>query len=103
MVQSNALSWRPNLCPDNAEDNREAILLPESIFIQTIDTNLKDLIISAQQQDRVVIDALEALKNGGIPPMKSSLSDWRIEDDLIFYKDCCYMPDDITLHRNILQ
>ena len=35
------------------------------------------MIASARQQDRVVLDALEALKTNGIPPMYSHLIDWR--------------------------
>src|SRR5882757_28193 len=63
-------------------------------LLMQIDTDLRDLIASARKQDRVILDALEALKTGGTPPMKSLLTDWRIEGDLIFYKDRCYVPDD---------
>ena len=44
MIQSDALSWWPNLCPKEDNDNENVTLLPEQMFIQSIDTDLWDLI-----------------------------------------------------------
>jgi len=35
--------------------------------------------------------------------MKSSLRDWHTANELIFYKNQCYVPDDLTLRRNMVQ
>lgn len=49
-------------------DNENVTLLPEGMFIRSIDTSLYDLILAARKQDCVVLEALEALKIGKIPP-----------------------------------
>ena len=103
MVQSDALSRRPDLCPDEDTDNEDKTLLPDSLFVNAIDTDLHDLISSIRKQDRVVLEALDALKTGGLPPMRSVLSDWRIEDQMVFFKNRCYVPDDMELRRSITQ
>ena len=48
-------------------------------------------------------DALTALQIIGIPPMKSALSDWWHENGIVFYKDKCYIPDDIGLWWEIVK
>ena len=77
-------------------------LLPEQMFIRSIDTNLRDLIAQTKNQDCVIVEALEALKTHGTPPMQLALSDWRTDDDLVFYKNRCYVPDNKELRRNVV-
>ena len=48
------------------------------------------------------MEALEALKTHGTLPMQSVLSDWKTDDNLVFYKNRCYMPDDKELRRNVV-
>jgi hypothetical protein len=36
-------------------------------------------------KDDLVKLAVEALKTGGIPPIKSALTDWKLEDGLLFF------------------
>ena len=50
----------------------------------------------------MIVDALEALKTHGTPLMQSSLSDWKTEDSLMFYKNRCYVPDNKELRRNVV-
>ena len=50
----------------------------------------------------MIVEALEALKTHGTLPMQSVLSDWRTDDNLMFYKNRCYMPDDKELRRNVV-
>ena len=102
MIQSDALSRRPDLCPKEDNDNENVTLLPEQMFIQSIDTDLRDLIAQTKNQDHVIVEALEALKTCGTPPMQLALSDWRTNGDLVFYKDRCYVPDDKELRRNVV-
>src|SRR5277367_7181577 len=40
MIQSDALSRRPDLCPDDDHDNEDKVLLSESMFINAIDLGL---------------------------------------------------------------
>ncbi len=75
MVQSDTLSRLHHL---NLEDNDNSalILLPNDMFISTIDTAFEDRIKAVHIQDQVSLDALAAVKNGTPLPMKSTLTDW---------------------------
>ena len=86
MVQSDALSRRSDLCPDDETDSMDITLLPNSLFVQTIDTEMHNLIATNLMKDNIIKDAIEALKSNGTPPIKSALSDWKIDDGLLFFK-----------------
>jgi len=103
MVQSDALSRRADLCPEDGNDNTDVILLPDYLFVNMIDADLHDAISKATEEDDTVIEALKALKDGTPPPLRSSLVDWKIEDGIVFYKGRCYVPADINLRREILK
>ena len=77
-------------------------LLPKQMSIWSINTDLWDLIAWTRNQDCVIVDALEALKTHGTLLMQSSLSNWKTEDNLMFYKNRCYVPDDKELRRNVV-
>jgi hypothetical protein len=51
----------------------------------------------------LVKSAVEALKTGGIPPIKSALMDWKLEDDLLFFLGHCYIPSDEVLRKRIIE
>ena len=102
MVQSNALSRQPDLSQKEDNNNKNVTLLPEQMFIQSIDTDLQDLIAQTKNQDCVIVEALEALKTCRTLPMQSALSDWRTDDNLVFYKNRCYVPDNKGLRRNMV-
>jgi len=101
MVQSDALSRHADLTPDTDDDNDDRTLLPDSLFVNMIDTELNNLIRKTDRTDPVVHSALAALLEGGPFPMKSSLKDWHTANELVFYKNRCYVPDDLTLRHNV--
>jgi len=103
MVQSNALSRCMDLAPDMDDDNDDQTLLPDSLFVNMIDTELNDLIRKTNWTDPVVHSTLAALLEGGPFPMKSSLKDWHTANKQVFYKNQCYIPDDLTLRWNMVQ
>ena len=41
MIQSDALSWRPDLCPEEDKDNQDVIILPNKLFINLVDLELQ--------------------------------------------------------------
>ena len=47
------------------------------------------------------MEALEALKTGKLPPMRSLLTDWYNHEGILFYKGRIYVPDDLELRREI--
>ena len=103
MVQSDTLSRCSDLCPDDETDNMDITLLPDSLFIQAIYTEMHDLIATNLMKDNIVKDAIEALKSNGTPPIKSALSDWKIDDGLLFFIDRCYVPNTPNLRKRIVE
>ena len=63
MVQSDALSQQSNLCPKEDMDNEDRILLPEQLFIKTINLELHDLIASTGKEDKLMKNTKTALQN----------------------------------------
>lgn len=101
MVQSDTLSRLHHLnLEDN--DNNAVILLPDSMFVNAIDSSLAEQLRMSMTKDQIVTDALEAIKTHGPLPMKSELEDWIMEDGLVFYKNRCYVPLDEELRRDIV-
>jgi hypothetical protein len=85
MVQSDALSRRADLHPDEDNDNKDMMLLPDELFMKVIDTETHSLLVTTLMKDDLVKSAIEALKTGGIPLIKSVLTDWKLEDGLLFF------------------
>ena len=71
MVQSDALSWRPDLIPDVDHDNENMTLLPDNLFLNLLGITLQEhilklnrLTISYQGNSLQVIPPLECLAIG---------------------------------------
>lgn len=54
-------------------------------------------------EDSFKTNAIKALKNNGLPPGKSDLKDWKIEDGLLFFREKCYVPKNEHLRRSLVQ
>jgi hypothetical protein len=85
MIQSDVLSRRADLHPDEDNDNEDMMLLLNDLFVKVIDMETRGLIVTALMKDNLVKAAVEALKSGGIPPIKSALTDWKLDDGLLFF------------------
>jgi hypothetical protein len=103
MVQSDALSRRADLHPDEDNDNEDMTLLPDDLFMKVINTETHSLLVAALMKDDLVKSAVEALKTGGIPPIKSMLTDWKLKDGLLFFLGRCYVPPNEVLHKRIIE
>lgn len=102
MVQSDALSRREDHIPEEDNDNEDRTLLPDTVFLQVIDANLRTQIATSVIKDEIVKDTVQVLKTQGPFPMKSSLQDWKVDNDgLIFFRNKCYVPQDQELRKNI--
>ena len=96
MIQSDSLSRRPDyVLEDN--DNEDMILLPDDIFIKTIDLDLQDLLKEKTKEDDFFAKALKTVKDNRPTPICSKLEDWEINNDLLFYLRKCYVPNDKEL------
>jgi Integrase zinc binding domain len=54
-------------------------------------------------KDNLVNDMIKALKEKGTPPIKLLLSNWKVENGLLFFNDRCYVPDDTDLQRQLVE
>ncbi|ESK81011.1 reverse transcriptase-rnase h-integrase [Moniliophthora roreri MCA 2997] len=95
--QADALSRRSNEQDETDNDNEDVVILPDRLFIRGIDLGLKDDIAKRLGPDDFHKSALEQLLHQGVPPIKSALSDWKIEGDLLFFQDRVYVPNDTDL------
>ena len=107
MVQSDTLSQRPDLCPDKDMDNEDIVMLPDSMFMDLIDTELQQWIINLNDLDKTAADALKLLLESGPTKMTIGLEDWTLDtsngQNVLFYKGRNYIPQDIELQLDIVQ
>jgi RNase H-like domain found in reverse transcriptase/Reverse transcriptase (RNA-dependent DNA polymerase)/Integrase zinc binding domain len=103
MVQSDMLSRRANHVTEENTNNENMILLPDTVFVKVLDAELHDLQAEAIMKDDLVTDALWVLKNKGTPLIESALEDWKFDNSLLFFRDRCYIPQDVKLRRTIMQ
>jgi len=87
MIQSDTLSRCPDHIPEKDTDNEDIVLLPDELFINLINMELAKLIESAAASDEFVKDMDKVLSTKGVPPIKSNLSDWKIEDGVLYYQE----------------
>ena len=78
MVQSDALSRRPDLCPGNDTDNENMIMLPDNMFLNLIDMDLQQKIMMMDDLDGSAAEALKLLLETAPTSMTKGLEDWRI-------------------------
>jgi hypothetical protein len=90
MVLSDTLSRRPDHCPEK-DGTKEEILLPDDLFLNLLDINLRDRIMKNKEYDFDITKAIELLQEKGPTSIQNDLEDWKIEevDDqkTIFYKE----------------
>uniref|UniRef100_A0A0W0FWW9 Reverse transcriptase domain-containing protein n=1 Tax=Moniliophthora roreri TaxID=221103 RepID=A0A0W0FWW9_MONRR len=101
--QADTLSRRSNEQDDADSDNEDIVVLPDQLFIKGIDLGMKEDIAEQLGLDDFHKSALEQLLHQGMPPIKSTLSDWKIEGDLLFFQNRVYVPNNIDLCRRIVQ
>jgi hypothetical protein len=85
MVQSDTLSQRADLHPDKDNDNKDMTLLSDTFFVKMINTETHGLLVAALMKNNLVKSAVKVFKTGGIPPIKSALTDWKLDNGLLFF------------------
>jgi RNase H-like domain found in reverse transcriptase len=105
MILLDALSRRPDHCPEE-DETKEEILLPDNLFLNLLDVNLRDRITKNKEYDFGVTKAIELLQEEGPTSIQNNLEDWKIEevDDqkMIFYKGKQYVLKNQELRWDIL-
>ena len=107
MYQSDALSRRPDHIPDGDTDNEDVTMLPDSLFVNLIDTELQQQIANSKTLDTNAAEALKLLLEDGPTELTDDLSDWTTEDlngkPMLFYQGRQYIPKDDNLQRQIVK
>ena len=75
MVQSDALSQQPDLCPDEDNDNKDIVMLPDEIFVNLINTDLQERIAIANNLDGNAAKALKLILEKAPAEMTTGLED----------------------------
>jgi hypothetical protein len=100
MILSDTLSRRPDHCSEE-DETKEEILLPDDLFLNLLDVNLRDRITKNKEYNFNVTRAIKLLQEEGLTSIQNGLEDWKIEevDDqkTIFYKGKQYVPKDQEL------
>ena len=101
MIQSDALSQRPDHGIDESTGKEEQTLLPENMFINLLDTNLQEQILNSYNKTMDIKATLETIMKEGLTSLQHDLTNWKIEDidgrKAIFYKEKNYIPNDQEL------
>ena len=76
-------------------------MLPENMFINLLETNLQERILSRKELDIDVKSTMEMLIQEGPTNLKNNLEDWKIEEvdgrKTVFYKGKNYILKDQEL------
>jgi hypothetical protein len=101
MILSDALSRRPDHCPEEDETKEEILLPNDLLFLNLLDVNLRDRITKNKEYDFDVTKAIELLQEEGPTSIQNDLKNWKIEEvndqKTIFYKGKQYVPKDQEL------
>ena len=77
-------------------------MLPNELFARTIALELRDRTISSTLADDPAQSIKNYLKEKGTPPLRTALTDWTLDDEIILYKGKFYIPPDTDLRRDII-
>jgi hypothetical protein len=79
MIQSDALSQRPDFTPDEDHDNEDITMLPDKMFVNLINTDLQEKIANSPEMDTDAADAIKLLLEQGPTTIQHNLDDWDFE------------------------
>ena len=103
MVQSDALSRQPDHISEEDTDNEDLVLLSDKLFINLVNIELAKMIELATTSDELVKNMSNVHSMKGVPLIKLNLSNWKIENGMLFYQDQCYIPDNNAIQNTIVQ
>ena len=105
VVQSDALSRWPDFIPEEDMDNEDVTMLLDALFINLIDTELQEQILSYERFDSNAMEALKTLLEEGPTTIQNQLSDWTTEridgKQVLYYQGKNYIPQNEELRRDI--
>jgi len=106
MVQSDSLSRRLDLCPEEDHDNENKVLLPKGLFVNLIDTELQQRIAKSDKYNMDAANAIKILLEKGPREINNKLEEWTTEQfegkNILFYQGRNYVPNDLELRKHIV-
>ena len=103
LTRPNALSRRPDLIPKDNNDNDQITLLPESLFVNTIDLTIANKIAKSSEKDPIVLKTLQAMDKDLPTQFRSRLSDWSYDAGILSYQGRIYIPDQDNLQLELVK
>jgi hypothetical protein len=101
MIQLDALSRQPDYGAEGQFNDEEKTMLPESLFINLLDTELQERILNRKEIDLDIKNAMETLLEEGPTNLQNNLHDWKVKEIdgkwTIFYKGKNYISKDQEL------
>ena len=97
------LSRRPDLIPKENNDNKQITLLPESLFVNTIDLAIADKIAESSEKDLVVLNTLQAMDEDLPTQFRSWLSDWSYDAGILSYQGRVNIPNQDNLWLDLVK
>lgn len=101
MIQSDALSRRPDLMVDNNE-NDNLTMLPENLFIRLIDEDLSERIQTATNNDNTAQNIINLLRDTD-NPLTKTIPDWEIVGTQLFKDKKQYILKNTDLRQEIVK
>ena len=98
-----ALSRRPDLIPRENNNNDQITLLPESLFVNTIDLAIADKIAKSSERDPVILKTLQAMDEDLPTQFRSQLSDWLYDAGILSYQGRIYIPNQDNLRLDLVK
>ena len=71
------------------------------LFLNLISIDLRDCITKLTETDAYAATIFSCIKHKA-PPLRTALTDWTLDDNLILFKNRAYVPDDLDLHQSII-
>ena len=78
--------------PDTSSDNANVTLLPDDLFIRSINTALVNKIASSSSTNPLILDAINSLHASSSLFPHSALTDWWYNTPHLYFKNCLYIP-----------
>ena len=92
-----ALSRRPDLIPKDTNNNDQVTLLPDSLFINIIDSAVANKIAKSSEK------VLQALNEDLPSQFWSRLSDWSYKAGILSYQGQIYIPEKDNLRKELIK
>ena len=103
LVGPDTLSRRPDLIPKENNDNEQITLLPESLFVNTIDLAIANKIAKSSEKNPIVLKTLQAMDEDLPTQFRSRLSDWSYDARILSYQGRIYIPYQDNLRLELVK